>query len=94
MASMTSAINVQVNSKTKEDATKVLKNLGLSMSSAIEIFLNQVILNDGIPFEVTNRKPSRSLRRALKQAEKIEKNPDKYPSYKTREELKKALLDD
>ena len=32
-----------------------LNDLGLSITEAINVFLNQVILNDGIPFEI--RKP-------------------------------------
>ena len=50
----TSAINIQVDSNVKKDATMVLTELGLSMSSAINLFLKQVIKKNGIPFEVTN----------------------------------------
>ena len=50
MNNLTSAINVQVDSETKRKATEILNSLGLSMSSAINIFLKQVIKKDGIPF--------------------------------------------
>lgn len=59
MANMTSAINVQVDSKTKKEATAILNGLGLSMSAAINVFLKQVVKSDGLPFEVKNPKPSR-----------------------------------
>ena len=39
MANLTSAINIQVDSDTKKQATDILNNLGLSMSTAINIFL-------------------------------------------------------
>ena len=54
MESKTSAINIQVDSNVKKDATLVLTDLGLSMSSAINLFLKQVIKKNGLPFEVTN----------------------------------------
>ena len=54
MESKTSAINIQVDSNVKKDATMVLTDLGLSMSSAINLFLKQVIKKNGLPFEVTN----------------------------------------
>ncbi len=38
MANLTSAINIQVDSDTKKQATDILNNLGLSMSTAINIF--------------------------------------------------------
>lgn len=37
MESMTSAINVQVNTKDKEEATNILKNLGISMSTFVNM---------------------------------------------------------
>lgn len=54
MANKTSAINIQVDSDVKKDATLVLTELGLSMSSAINLFLKQVVKKNGLPFEVTN----------------------------------------
>jgi len=56
MASLTSQINVVVDTKTKNEAAHILEDLGLSMSSAINIFLKQVIKNDGLPFEIKNRR--------------------------------------
>ena len=54
MANKTSAINIQVDSDVKQEATLVLTELGLSMSSAINLFLKQVVKKNGLPFEVTN----------------------------------------
>ncbi len=60
-ANDTSAINIQVDSEVKKDATLVLTDLGLSMSSAINLFLKQVIKHNGIPFEVTNVSPNKKI---------------------------------
>lgn len=92
MANLTSAINIQIDSETKREATKILNELGLSMSTAINLFLRQVIKRDGLPFEVVNSKPSKELLLALKEAEDIINNPDKYKKYKDIEELKETLL--
>lgn len=61
MENKTSAINIQVDSDVKKDATIVLSELGLSMSSAINIFLKQVVKHNGLPFEVTNVVPSKKI---------------------------------
>lgn len=71
MANLTTAINVNVDKETKEEATKILKGLGLNMSTAINMFLTQIVKKDGIPFEIRNPKPSREMRRALKEAQDI-----------------------
>lgn len=91
---MTTLINVNVDTKTKEEATNILKGLGLNMSTAINMFLTQVVKREGIPFEIVNPKPTKEMLQALKEVEDMIKNPDKYPSYDNRENLKKALLSD
>lgn len=71
MTSLTSAINVQVDARVKEEATTILKGLGLNMSTAINMFLTQVVKRDGIPFEIRNPKPNQEMIKALKEAQDI-----------------------
>ena len=49
-------LNVRIEEKTKAQASKTLARLGLDMSSAVKIFLNQVVKEDGLPFVPTNNK--------------------------------------
>ena len=42
----------RVDASLKEQAEGILSQLGMPMSSAINIFLNQVVLRRGLPFEV------------------------------------------
>ena len=94
MANLTSAINIQVDSDTKKQATDILNNLGLSMSTAINIFLKQVIKRDGIPFEIVNNKPNEEMLKAVQEVKEMISRPNDYPRYTNREDLKKALLSD
>ncbi len=94
MASLTSAINVNVDAQVKEEATIILKDLGLNMSTFINMALTQVIKRNGVPFEVVNPKPSKEMLLTLAEVEDMRKNPDKYSSFDNREDLKKALLSD
>lgn len=96
MEQLTSAINVQVNAKDKELATNILKNLGLNMSTAINMFIKQIIKKDGIPFEVTNQKPSQELLEALQEGEAIiqEVREGKRKGYNNVNEMMKDILDD
>lgn len=92
MEKKNSPINIMVDKETKEEATKILKEVGLSMSTAINLFLKQVINHNGLPFEV--RKPNEDTLRALRAAQDIIDNPDKYKGYTDMEELKASLLSD
>ena len=48
----TSSVFTRVEPDIKEQAEAVLNQLGISMSSAVEMFLRQVVLQRGIPFEM------------------------------------------
>ena len=94
MTSLTTALNVNVDAKTKKEATNILKGLGLNMSTAINMFLAQIVKRDGIPFEVANPKPSKETIKALKEAEDIISGKIKTKGYRDINELRKALLSD
>lgn len=71
MANLTSTINVNVDNNIKKEATAILNDLGLNMSTAINMFLAQIIKQDGIPFEVKNPKPTKELKKVLKETDDI-----------------------
>lgn len=52
-------INVRVDEKTKSEVDEILADLGINMSTAIDIYLKQISLNQGLPFEV--RKPKKEI---------------------------------
>lgn len=49
----TATLNLRVNPTVKEQAEIVLSRLGVPMSTAINMYLNQISLTRGIPFAVT-----------------------------------------
>ena len=50
-------INVRAESELKAKAQSVLADLGLDMSTAITLFLNQVVYRQAIPFEIAKPPP-------------------------------------
>lgn len=46
----TTTLNLRVNPEVKKNAEEILSKLGMSMSTAIDIYLRQISLNQGIPF--------------------------------------------
>jgi len=49
----TMTLNLRVNPTVKQRAEEVLSQLGMPMSTAIDIYLKQISLTGGIPFAVT-----------------------------------------
>ena len=50
-------LNVRVDENVKKSAETVLDELGLNMSTAVNMFLRAVIREEGIPFKVSLKKP-------------------------------------
>lgn len=51
-ATRTANVYTRVDPDTKEQAEKILNQLGIPMSNAIGIFLRQVVIQRGMPFEI------------------------------------------
>jgi len=49
-------LNIRIEENIKNKANKTLSSMGLDMSTAVKMFLNQVIKEDGLPFVPTNNK--------------------------------------
>jgi len=63
-------IRTRVDPKVKNQAQKILDKLNISMSEAISIFLTQVSLHKGIPFEI--KIPNKLTEETLRKSEKGE----------------------
>ena len=84
-------LNIRIDSELKNDAEDLFKRLGLNISSAINVFLTQSVREQAIPFEIREDRPNKDLIKALKEVEKMEKNPEKYKSYNNIDELIEEL---
>ena len=68
MAKMkTTSVHVRIKEDTKKQAEAILEELGISRAVAIEMFYRQIILNNGIPFEVAIPNESRSREELTKE---------------------------
>jgi len=67
----TATLNLRVNPTIKQNAESVLSRLGVSMSSAIDMYLNQIVLTGGIPFAVTLPKTPDTINADQMTAEEI-----------------------
>ena len=89
-------INVHVDPKDKEEATAILKSLGLNMTTLINMTLKQVIKRNAVPFEVANPTCSDKLENALKESSIIEKEykEGKRKGYNNANEMMRSILND
>lgn len=67
----TATLNLRVNPTVKGRAEEVLSRLGIPMSTAIDMYLNQISLTGGIPFAVTLPKAPNSINMDLMASEDL-----------------------
>lgn len=60
-------VQARIDPQIKEEARNILDELGISMSEAIVVYLKQIILQRGIPFEL--KLPNKATLQALQQLE-------------------------
>ena len=75
----------------KQVSDMLLKYLVLNMSTSIIIFLTKCVKTSSIPFKIEEPKPSKELKKALKEVNYMMKHPEKYKAYSSVEELFKDL---
>lgn len=96
MEASNGVINIHVDPKDKEEATKILKDLGLNMTTLINMTLKQVIKRKVVPFEIANPPYSKNLESALKECEVIENEykEGKRKGYNNANEMLNSILND
>lgn len=83
-------INVCTDAETKKAAEALFSELGLNMTTAINIFLKRALLERGIPFEVSCNVPNSETLAAIKEGHAMALDPN-TPSYDSIEALRGAL---
>ena len=81
---------IRIDRNIKEQVGALFSELGLDMSSAVNMFLHQCVLRGGIPFSIEMPHYKQSTLAAMEEARNISRDPD-VPSYDNMDDLKKAL---
>lgn len=94
---VTTPTQIRIEENTKKEAVELLEGLGLNLSEAVNMFLRQVILRRGIPFEIKYPEETREFRpeviEAMEEAKKISRDPN-VKSYTNVKEMFKEILED
>lgn len=81
-------INIRTDANTKSKAEKLFDSFGMSMSTAINVFLKQAVREQRIPFEINNEVPNALTEKVLKESEE---GKNLSPTYDSISSLMNAL---
>ena len=83
-------LNIRTEKEVKEKADQIFSELGLSMTTAINIFLRTAIREHGIPFYLKLDIPNEATVNAIEEGRRIASDKS-TESYSNIDELKAAL---
>lgn len=72
----TTNFSVRLDSDLKKQSEALYGELGVNLTTAINVFLRKSLKVGGFPFEVRNDEPNRETKLALLEAEKLSKDPN------------------
>ena len=83
-------LNIRTDANVKAAAEQIFEELGLNMSTAINIFLRQAIRQGGLPFEVKLDVPNETTAAAIAEGRALMRDPN-AKGYTNMDDLKAAL---
>ena len=75
MAGSTTNISIRMDSELKAQADALFNELGKNLSTALNIFVRQSLREGRIPFSISLDAPNQETIAALREAERIAKDP-------------------
>lgn len=70
MSEKNTSMNIRMNKDVKLQAQKVFSDLGIDLTTAVNVFLRQSIRYQGFPFDVTLREPNATTMATIENADK------------------------
>ena len=89
MTAKTTTVSIRIDSDLKKQCEALFNSLGMSLNTAIHIFLCRSLQVGGIPFEVRLDQPNKETMAALLEAERLACEP----SVKRYSDVEKALCE-
>ena len=87
-------ISLRIDDDVKHGAEQVLNDIGLSMSTAINVFLRKVAREQRIPFELSADVPNAETIAAIQEVKRLKADPSLGKTYTDVDQMMEELLAD
>lgn len=86
----TTNLNIRTDKELKKECERIYSELGLTMTSAINLYLKATVRENGIPFPLKLDVPNAATIAAIEEGRRIADDPS-VKGYKSMDDLKAAL---
>ena len=84
--------NISIDAETKAKAQALLADFGMDLSTAVNVFLKQMVYDGAFPFAITRDLPNKQTLEAIKEAQEMISSPKKYKKYDNVDSLVEDIL--
>jgi DNA-damage-inducible protein J len=81
------SLTIKLDNETKKEFNEFCEEIGINMTTAINMFIKKVIREQRIPFELSLNKPNLETIQAIQESEDILSGRKKVKSFNSVEEL-------
>ena len=92
MAKVSTTLSIDADVKAKVQA--LYAELGLDMSTAVNLFFRQCVYENGIPFQIRRESPNADTLAAMQEAAEMAKDPAAYKRYSSFSDLLREVAAD
>lgn len=86
-------INIRIDKDLKDEFDEICNELGLTMTTAINIFAKTMVRQQKIPFEVSKKTYNQETIDAINEVRQMIKNSDTSKTFDSVEEMMRDILD-
>ena len=84
--------NIKIEENLKKEAQDLFAELGLDMTTAVNMFLAQAVKEQAIPFRVGAPKINRETLDAMNEVKEMKNNPSFYKGYTSVDDMMEDIL--
>ncbi len=85
-------VTIRIDENLKKQADTLFGELGLTLSTAFNIFVRQAVREQSIPFIIANRQPNTETLAAIEEVQKMKADPSLGKSYTDVSQMMEDLL--
>ena len=86
--------NISIDADTKSKAQALLSDFGMDLSTAVNIFLKQMVYQGSFPFEITRNIPNKSTLDAIAEYQSMLDSPENYKKYNNVNDMFEDILNE
>lgn len=84
--------NISIDPNTKIEAQTLLAEFGMDLSTAVNIFLKQLVYERAFPFTISRETPNQVTIDAMNELQEALSSPEKYKRYDSVESMMEDIL--